>query len=81
MGLILWLIIGGLAGWIAGNIMRGGGFGILGNIGVGVVGALIGGFLFSLLGLSSSGFIGSLVTATVGAVVLLWAVAKLRKSS
>lgn len=81
MGLILWLIIGGLAGWIAGNIMRGGGFGVLGNIGVGIVGAVIGGFLFSLLGLSSSGFLGSLVTATVGAVVLLWVVAKLRKSS
>ena len=43
MGFIAWLIIGGLAGWIAGNIMRGGGFGILGNIGVGVVGALVGG--------------------------------------
>ncbi|SDK81134.1 Uncharacterized membrane protein YeaQ/YmgE, transglycosylase-associated protein family [Modicisalibacter muralis] len=80
MGFILWLIIGGLAGWIAGNIMRGGGFGILGNIAVGIVGALIGGFLFSLLGLSSSGFIGSLVTATIGAVVLLWGVGKLRKS-
>nr|WP_297460171.1 GlsB/YeaQ/YmgE family stress response membrane protein [uncultured Halomonas sp.] len=80
MGFILWLIIGGLAGWIAGNIMRGGGFGIFGNIAVGIIGALIGGFLFSLLGLSSNGFIGSLVTAVIGAVVLLWAVGKLRKS-
>lgn len=80
MGLIFWLIIGGLAGWIAGNIMRGGGFGILGNIAVGIVGALVGGFLFSLLGLSSNGTIGSLVTATVGAVVLLWVVSKVRKS-
>lgn len=80
MGVILWLIIGGLAGWIAGNIMRGGGFGIFGNIGVGIVGALIGGGLFRLLGLYSSGIIGSLVTATVGAVVLLWIVSKMRKS-
>lgn len=79
MSLIFWLIIGGLAGWIAGNIMRGGGFGILGNIGVGVVGAVVGGLLFSLLGLSSNGFIGSLVTATVGAVLLLWVVAKVKK--
>lgn len=79
MSLIFWLIIGGLAGWIAGNIMRGGGFGILGNIGVGVVGAVVGGLLFSLLGLSSNGFIGSLVTATVGAVLLLWIVAKVKK--
>ncbi|MCP1316125.1 GlsB/YeaQ/YmgE family stress response membrane protein, partial [Halomonas sp. 707D7] len=52
MGFFAWLIIGGLAGWIAGNIMRGGGFGIIANIGVGIVGAVIGGFLFSLLGLS-----------------------------
>ena len=74
------IIIGGLAGWIAGNIMRGGGFGILGNIGVGVVGALVGGFLFSLLGLQAGGFIGSLVTATVGAVVLLWVISKVKSA-
>ncbi|MBW5799818.1 GlsB/YeaQ/YmgE family stress response membrane protein [Halomonas elongata] len=80
MSIIAWLIIGGLAGWIAGNIMRGGGFGLLGNIGVGIVGAVVGGFLFSLLGLSSGGFIGSLVTAVVGAVVLLWVIAKVKKA-
>ena len=80
MGLIAWLIIGGLAGWIAGHIMRGGGFGLLGSIGVGVVGAVIGGFLFSLLGLQAGGFLGSLVTAIVGAVVLLWVIAKVRKA-
>ncbi|BBI60419.1 hypothetical protein HSBAA_17250 [Vreelandella sulfidaeris] len=49
MGFIAWLIIGGLAGWIAGNIMRGGGFGILGNIGVGIVGAVVGGFCSAFL--------------------------------
>ena len=80
MGLIAWLIIGGLAGWIAGNIMRGGGFGILANIGVGIVGAVIGGFRFSLLGLQAGGFIGSLVTATVGAVLLLWIISKVREA-
>ena len=80
MGLIAWLIIGGLAGWIAGNIMRGGGFGILPNIGVGIVGAVIGGFLCRLLGLQAGGFIGWLVTATVGAVVLLWIISKVRQA-
>lgn len=80
MGFILWLIIGGIAGWIAGKIMRGGGFGILGNIGVGIVGAVIGGFLFSLLGLSSNGLIGSLVVATIGAIILLWVVSKIKKA-
>ncbi|MGY0553456.1 GlsB/YeaQ/YmgE family stress response membrane protein [Vreelandella sp. 2A-K22] len=74
------LIIGGLAGWIAGNIMRGGGFGILGNIGVGIVGAFIGRMLFGLLGLASGNIIGSLVTATVGAVVLLWVISKVKKA-
>ncbi|MDN6322696.1 MAG: GlsB/YeaQ/YmgE family stress response membrane protein [Halomonas sp.] len=74
------LIIGGLAGWIAGNIMRGGGFGILGNIGVGIVGAFIGRMLFGLLGLASGNIIGSLVTATVGAVVLLWIISKVKKA-
>ncbi|HSP57020.1 GlsB/YeaQ/YmgE family stress response membrane protein [Halomonas sp. TRM85114] len=78
MGLIAWLIIGGLAGWIAGHIMRGGGFGILGNIGVGIVGAVIGGMLFSLLGLQAGGFVGSLVTAIAGAVLLLWVISKVK---
>ena len=80
MSVIAWLIIGGLAGWISGNIMRGGGFGVLDNIGVGVVGAVLGGFLFGLLGLKAGGFIGSLVTATVGAVVLLWVISKVKQS-
>ncbi|MCM2971062.1 MULTISPECIES: GlsB/YeaQ/YmgE family stress response membrane protein [Larsenimonas] len=82
MGIILWLIIGGLAGWIAGKIMRGGGFGIVGNIVVGIVGAVIGGALLSVLGLSSSGgIIGSLVTALIGAVVLLWIVSLIKKKA
>lgn len=69
MDFIWFLIIGGIAGWIAGEIMRGHGFGILGNIVVGIVGALIGGFLFG-----SYGLVGSLITATIGAVILLFIV-------
>lgn len=80
MGIIAWLIIGGLAGWIAGHIMRGGGFGILGNIGVGVVGALIGGFIFrQILGMGTGGFLGSLFSAIVGAVILLWVISQVKK--
>ncbi len=66
------LIIGIIAGWLAGKLIRGHGFGMVGDLVVGILGALIGGFLFRLLGIVSFGFIGSLVTATVGAVVLLW---------
>ncbi len=68
----LWfLLIGAIAGWLAGLLARGRGFGLLGNIVVGVIGALVGGFVFSLFGLQSVSTMGSLVTATVGAVILL----------
>ncbi|MFC0267988.1 GlsB/YeaQ/YmgE family stress response membrane protein [Kushneria aurantia] len=78
MGIILWLIIGGLAGWIAGKIMRGGGFGILGNIVVGIVGAVLGGAIFSLLGVGTNNIIGSLVVAIIGSVILLWLVSLIK---
>jgi uncharacterized membrane protein YeaQ/YmgE (transglycosylase-associated protein family) len=80
MGIIGSLIIGAIAGWLAGLIMKGSGFGILGNIIVGVLGAFVGGRLFGLLGISAeSKLIGSLVTALVGAVVLLFIVGLLSK--
>ena len=73
------LIIGALAGWLAGKIMKGKGFGVIGNIVIGIVGAFIGGFLFSLIGISAGGIIGSLVTATFGAVALLYLVGLIKK--
>ena len=79
MGFVWFLLLGALAGWIAGQITKGRGFGILGNIVVGVLGGLLGGFLFGLLGLSSTGMIGSLVTAVVGAVALLFLVNLIKK--
>jgi uncharacterized membrane protein YeaQ/YmgE (transglycosylase-associated protein family) len=70
---VIWfLVIGLAAGWLAGQIMKKGGFGLVGNLVVGVLGALLGGFLFNMLGLAAFGLIGQLVTATVGAVVLLF---------
>jgi uncharacterized membrane protein YeaQ/YmgE (transglycosylase-associated protein family) len=79
MQIVWFLILGALAGWIAGKIMKGKGFGFLGNIIVGVIGAVLGGLLFSLLGISAGGTIGSLVTAVVGAVVLLYLVGLIKK--
>jgi uncharacterized membrane protein YeaQ/YmgE (transglycosylase-associated protein family) len=73
------LIVGGIAGWIAGNVMKGRGFGIFGNIMVGIVGAFFGGFLFRILGLSAHGVIGSLIMATLGAIALLAIIGYLRK--
>ena len=78
---ILFLIIGAIAGWVAGKIMKGRGFGLLGNMVVGSVGDFVGGLLFRAIGLASYGFIGSLVTATVGAVVLLFLIGLIKKSS
>jgi uncharacterized membrane protein YeaQ/YmgE (transglycosylase-associated protein family) len=69
---ILWfLLIGLCAGWLAGQIVKGSNFGLVGNLIVGVIGALIGGFLFSLLEISHGGLLGELLAATVGAIILL----------
>lgn len=71
MYLIWILIIGLLAGWLASLMMRGRGFGMLGDMIVGVIGAWLGGTILHVFGLYSVGFIGSLVTALIGAVILL----------
>jgi uncharacterized membrane protein YeaQ/YmgE (transglycosylase-associated protein family) len=75
-GWIAWIIIGLLAGWIAGTVTRGRGFGCLVDIVLGLIGAVIGGWIFTRLGITTLGFIGSLAAATVGAVLLV-AIARL----
>ena len=77
--LIIYLAIGAVAGWLAGKLMKGGGFGVLGNVVVGIVGAVIGGFVFGLLGITTTGLIGSIVSATAGAVLLLFVVDVIKK--
>jgi len=73
MEFIWFILIGLIAGWLAGVLMKGGGFGLIGDIVIGVVGALIGGFLFSALGVSmGGGLLGSIIVATIGAVVLIF---------
>ena len=68
----LWFILIGIAaGWLAGQIMKGGGYGLIGDLIVGVIGALLGGWLFGLAGISSAGLIGQLIVATIGAIVLI----------
>lgn len=75
-GFIWWIIIGLLAGWIAGHLTRGRGFGCLVDVILGLIGAVIGGWIFTRLGVTILGFWGSLAAATVGAVVLV-AIARL----
>jgi len=71
-GLIAWLVVGLIAGWLAGQFMRGGGYGIVGDIVLGIIGAFIGGFVFSIvLPGSSVGLIGSIVVAFIGAIILI----------
>lgn len=69
--LLMFLLIGLIDGWLAGIVMRGHGFGLVGDIVVGIIGAFIGGFLFSLLGLGAYSFLGSILVAFVGALVLI----------
>lgn len=77
--LIWFLIIGLIAGWLAGKVMRGGGYGLVGDLIVGVIGALIGGWLFGLLGISAGGLIGSIIMAFIGAVVLIFLLRMIRR--
>jgi uncharacterized membrane protein YeaQ/YmgE (transglycosylase-associated protein family) len=71
-GVIAWVILGLLAGWIAGKLTAGRGFGCLGNVAIGLAGAVIGGFIFSTLGIHGlAGFWGSLIIAVIGAAALL----------
>lgn len=69
--LLVFLIVGAIAGWLAGVIVKGHGFGLVGNIIVGIVGAFIAGWLLPSLGLGLSGIVGSIVYALIGAVILL----------
>ncbi len=79
MDFIWFLLIGAVAGWLAGLVMKGGGFGFWINIIVGVVGGVIGGWVFGLLRIEWGGTIGSLVTAFVGAIILLYIATLVKK--
>ena len=80
MNWIFFILIGLVAGFLAGKIMKGHGFGLVVNLLVGIVGAVLGGWLFGVLDISiGGGIIGSLVTALIGAVVLLWIISLFKK--
>ena len=71
-GFIWWIVIGLIAGWAAGRIMKGGGYGVVADILLGIVGGIIGGWVVGLLGIGAGGFIWSIVVAILGAVILIW---------
>ena len=79
--LIIFLFIGIVAGWLAGKLMKGSGFGLLGDLIVGIIGAFIGGWLFGVLGVGIGGSIlGEIVVATIGAMVLLFLIRLVRRA-
>ena len=80
--LIIWLVIGAVAGWLAVLIMEGYGFGLIGNIVVGIVGALIAGWLLPKLGfVLMGGVVAAIINAVIGAVILLWAIGFVKKAA
>jgi uncharacterized membrane protein YeaQ/YmgE (transglycosylase-associated protein family) len=81
MPLLWFLVVGLVAGWLAGVLVKGGGFGVIGDLVVGVIGAFLGGWLFSTLGASAGGgLLGSIIVALVGAVVLLFIVRLVKRA-
>jgi uncharacterized membrane protein YeaQ/YmgE (transglycosylase-associated protein family) len=81
MEFIWFILIGLVAGWLAGQLVKGGGFGVIGDIVVGVLGALLGGFLFSSLGVSTGGgLLGAIVVATIGAILLIFILRLLKRA-
>jgi uncharacterized membrane protein YeaQ/YmgE (transglycosylase-associated protein family) len=79
-GFVYWIVVGLIAGWLAGQVMKGGGYGVLMDIILGILGGLVGGWVFGLLGLHAGGLIGSIIVSFVGAVLLVWISRKLKKA-
>ena len=81
MSFLWFLVVGVVAGWLAGVLVKGGGFGVIGDLVVGVIGAFLGGWLFTAFGASAGGgLLGSIVVATIGAVVLLLIVRLIKRA-
>jgi uncharacterized membrane protein YeaQ/YmgE (transglycosylase-associated protein family) len=74
------IVVGLIAGWLAGQAMKGGGYGVLVDIILGILGGIVGGWVFGLLGLHAGGLIGSIIVSFVGAVILVWIARKLKKA-
>jgi uncharacterized membrane protein YeaQ/YmgE (transglycosylase-associated protein family) len=78
--LIWWAVVGLIAGWASGRIMKGGGYGVVMDIVLGIIGAVIGGWLLGVLGIHAGGFIGTIIVAVFGAVILIWITRLLKKA-
>jgi uncharacterized membrane protein YeaQ/YmgE (transglycosylase-associated protein family) len=80
LAILIWIVVGAVAGWLAGLVMRGAGFGLVGNIIVGIVGAVVAGFLLPKIGIViGGGIIASIINAFIGAVLVLFVIGLLRR--
>jgi len=79
MNIILFLLIGAVAGWLAGKLMKGGGFGLVVNIIVGVIGGFIGGWLMSLVGIEKGGLVWEIITSVIGACLLIFVLSLIKR--
>lgn len=77
--ILLFIVIGLIAGWLAGILVKGGGFGVLGDIVVGILGAVIGGYIFGAVGIGGWGLLGGVLVATVGAILLIFVLRLIRR--
>ena len=81
VAVLVWIVVGGVAGWLASTIVKGGGLGIVGNVVLGIIGAIVAGFLFPSLGISlGGGIIGAIIAAAVGAVIVLFIVGLVKRA-
>lgn len=80
MDLIWWIVVGLIAGWAAGKIMKGGGYGTVMDIVLGIIGAVVGGWLMGMFGIHAAGFLGTIIIAIIGAVFLIWISRMLKKA-
>ena len=79
-GIIWWIVVGLIAGWAAGKIMKGGGYGVIADIALGIVGAIVGGWIVSFVGLGGGGMIWTILVAILGAVILIWITRLIKKA-
>jgi uncharacterized membrane protein YeaQ/YmgE (transglycosylase-associated protein family) len=81
VAIIVWIIVGGIAGWLASTIVRGGGMGLPGNVALGILGAIVAGFLFPAIGLGfGGGILGAILAAMIGAIIVLLIVRMLKRA-
>ena len=79
--IIAWLVIGGVAGWLAGLVMKGGGYGVIGDIVIGIIGSVVAGWLFGAIGIApGAGIIGSIIASAIGAIVLIFVLRLIRSA-